>query len=312
MAEFRSVAVFGASGNSGDAIVPALLAAGLKVYVVKRTGSNSTFPPGAHVLSADYTSLSSLTYILQNIDAVVSLVGPQGFPHQTRMIDAAVAAGVKYFIPSEFGHDYTIPEVFPLVPVFSVKNTALEHLKIKQKEGLDWTVIITGLWFDWGLPLNMFDIDLKAHKAVIWDGGNATFRSINMQDIARAVTTLLVNPSARAGATNKHIHISSLETTQNEVLAAVEEVTGTKFEVENLDSDVFYREAEKKIAGGDQTAVVSLLTGIAVSKREYCAFGKKADAGNKLLLSNAPKESVKETVERVLSGGGPQAKWQRH
>lgn len=138
-----------ASGNIGEVIVPALLAAGLDVTAVTREGSNTTFPSGVKVVTANYTSVASLTSILQNIDAAVSLLGPQGVQHHHRMIDAAVAAGVKYFIPSEFGFDWMDPGVFPLLPLFARKHSAIEYLKTKEKNGLSWTMIITGLWFDW-------------------------------------------------------------------------------------------------------------------------------------------------------------------
>lgn len=83
------------------------------------------------------------------MDAVVSLVGHQGIQHERRMIDAAVAAGVKYFIPSEFGHDSSDPTVRSYLPIMVQKNAVMEYLKTKEKDGLSWTMIVTGLWFDW-------------------------------------------------------------------------------------------------------------------------------------------------------------------
>lgn len=151
-----------ASGNIGEIIVPVLLASGLAVTAVTRENSNTTFPPGAKVVTTDYHSLDSLTSILQGIDAVVSLVGPQGIVHQNRMIDAAVAAGVKYFLPSEFGHDYNNPRVFSLVPGFAAKKAVIQYLETKEKEGLSWTMIITGLWFDW---VSSLSITMRFHFA---------------------------------------------------------------------------------------------------------------------------------------------------
>jgi saccharopine dehydrogenase-like NADP-dependent oxidoreductase len=137
-----------ASGNVGSAIVPSLLSAGLSIIVATRPGSSASFPSGVRIAKTDY-SLESLKTLLKDNDAVVSLVGPQGFTSQHAIIDAATASAVKYFIPSEFGHDYTDPRIFKLLPVFGVKNEVIEHLKRKEGEGLSWTGIITGLWFDW-------------------------------------------------------------------------------------------------------------------------------------------------------------------
>lgn len=156
----------------------------------------------------------------------------------------------------------------------------------------------------------MFDVDLKARKATLWDGGNTVFRATNVQDIATAVTCLLTNPSARTVAENTSVYISSVETTQNEILIAAEEVTGSKFEVESVDSETVFKDVESKTARGDLSAIKTLLKAIALSKRGLSAFGEKADAGNELLLDDTSgKESVKETVKRVVEGRGPQGKW---
>jgi hypothetical protein len=46
------------------------------------------------------------------IDAVVSLVGAAALTQQKGAIDAAVEAGVKRFIPSEFGCDTQAPYLY--------------------------------------------------------------------------------------------------------------------------------------------------------------------------------------------------------
>ena len=140
----------------------------------------------------------------------------------------------------------------------------------------------------------MFDVDLKAHKATLWDGGDAAFRATNVQDIAAAVASLLTNPDAHAVAKNTHVYISSVETTQKEILTAGEEATGTKFEIENVDSDAIFKDAQSRLTGGDLSAIKTILTGIAVSKRGMSAFSMEADAGNKLLLDGNVKKTVAE------------------
>lgn len=135
------------------------------------------------------------------------------------------------------------------------------------------------------------------------------FRTVNMQDIAAAVTCILTNPEARAAAKNQKLWISSVETTQKEILAAAEEAVGSKFATENVDSDAAFKEAQARMSGGDPSAIKKLLSGIVLSKRGLCAFGEKADKGNKLLLGGCAKTSVKQTVERVVAGRGPDGHW---
>ena len=77
-----------------------------------------------------------------------------GLSAQKGFIDAALIAGVKRFIPSEFSVNTMSPTVQDLVPVFQVKKDIIDHLISKEKDGMAWTGIATGLLFDWvGPPL---------------------------------------------------------------------------------------------------------------------------------------------------------------
>jgi hypothetical protein len=66
------------------------------------------------VIPTDYESITSISKGLEGIDAVVCAIGSAAIPLQIKIIDAAITIGVKRFIPSEFGADYTglatIPE----------------------------------------------------------------------------------------------------------------------------------------------------------------------------------------------------------
>jgi hypothetical protein len=90
-----------------------------------------------------------LATALQGQDAVLCLLGTAALAHETALIDAAVTAGVKWFVPSEFGHDTTDDKVVGLLPLFKGKTKVIDHLRTKESSGLNWTAIITGLLYDW-------------------------------------------------------------------------------------------------------------------------------------------------------------------
>lgn len=145
----KNVVVIGAGGNLGQPILEALLdSSTFTVTVLSRATSEATFPPGVSVRKTDYT-LSSLVSAFEGTDAVVSAVGMGGFAQQKTVIDAAVKAGVKHFIPSEFSVNTISPAVCALVPVFARKKDIIDYLVSKEKEGLSWTGIAAGLLFDW-------------------------------------------------------------------------------------------------------------------------------------------------------------------
>ena len=76
-------------------------------------------------------------------------MGATAFEEQKRFVDAAVHAGVKRFIPSEFSANSQNEAVLKLLPLFGQKKELIEYLKIKELEGLTWTGIATSALFDW-------------------------------------------------------------------------------------------------------------------------------------------------------------------
>jgi uncharacterized protein YbjT (DUF2867 family) len=98
-----------------------LLAAGFEVTVLTREGSTHSFPASVAVKHVDYDSLDSLVNALQGQDAVVSTLGSIALQEQQLLlVEAAVKAHVKRFIPSEFGSNTVNPKAAKL-PVFAAK-----------------------------------------------------------------------------------------------------------------------------------------------------------------------------------------------
>lgn len=92
--------------------------------------------------------MDSLAAAFKGQDAVLSLVGGMALGDQNKLIDASIAAGVKRFIPSEFGSDTQNEQLLKLVPVFNAKKSTVDYLKSKE-DVISWTGVITGAFFDW-------------------------------------------------------------------------------------------------------------------------------------------------------------------
>ena len=118
--------------------------------------------PHVHVLKTDYT-VASLTSVLSSVhtDAVVStLSGPALGAPQIALIDAAKAAGVKRFLPSEFGSDTTNEKLVELIELFKGKKQIADHLKTKEGDGFEWTSLVTGPFLDWVRYGSIFRLSL--------------------------------------------------------------------------------------------------------------------------------------------------------
>ena len=69
---------------------------------------------------------------------MILVVGGAALGDQQKFIDAAIAAGVKRFVPTEFGSNTHNPKLLELVPVFHAKKGAVDYLKSKEGD-LSWT-----------------------------------------------------------------------------------------------------------------------------------------------------------------------------
>ncbi|KAK7718892.1 hypothetical protein SLS57_006002 [Botryosphaeria dothidea] len=131
----RKVAVVGASGNTGRAIVDALLSRGFVVTAVTRASTNATFPAAVSIKTADLEVKDSLYSAFRGQDAVVSAIAKQALDSETTLIDAAVEAKVKRFIPSYFGFNSSASRDSRLRKAVEAKMKSQEYLeKLKAKE----------------------------------------------------------------------------------------------------------------------------------------------------------------------------------
>lgn len=103
----------------------------------------------------DY-SKPSLVEACKGQDAVISTIGVFGKSSQTNVIDAAIEAGVKRFIPSDFAYKtYDMSELERVVPLIHQRlqpnKVVLDYLKDVSARNPDftWTAIGGGSLFDW-------------------------------------------------------------------------------------------------------------------------------------------------------------------
>ena len=69
---------------------------------------------------------------------------------QLPLIEAAVKAGVRHFIPAEYGgNKEAAGGKGEVIPGHNEKEDVIQLLKEKERDGLRWTAIATGPFFDW-------------------------------------------------------------------------------------------------------------------------------------------------------------------
>ncbi|PWY75049.1 NAD(P)-binding protein, partial [Aspergillus heteromorphus CBS 117.55] len=175
-----------ASGNLGPAVLQELLNAGFQVTVLTRAGKASQFDSRAHVVEVKYDSMESLSSALAGHDVVVNTLGAIPRDIHLRLIDAAVAAQIPRFIPSEFGSDTTNANAANL-PGFADKVAIAQYLDDLSREcKLTYTRLLTGPFLDWGL-MAKFLIDLSGPVVDLYDGGDRKFSTTTLSGAVKAV-----------------------------------------------------------------------------------------------------------------------------
>ena len=163
--------------------------------VLTRQSSNHSFPPSVTVKPVDYDSLDSLVNVLKGQDAIVSTLGSLVIATQLRLVEAASKAGVKRFIPSEFGSNLSNSKTRAL-PVYKDKVTVQDALAKEAAAGsLSYTLIYNGPFLDWGLAVG-FVLSVKGKSVTYFDGGENVVSTTSLPTIGKAVAGVYVQDTA--------------------------------------------------------------------------------------------------------------------
>ncbi|CZR58425.1 related to 2`-hydroxyisoflavone reductase [Phialocephala subalpina] len=304
----KNVIIIGASGSIGPSTISSLLSSNFTVSVLTRLTSNSTlpstfpstFPSTVTVIRSDY-STPSLLSAFKNQDAVISAIATFSTSEQISIIDAAVQAGVKRFIPSEYGIDTQVPEVAELLPPAKPKQDTVAHLRAKEGEGMSWTAICVGTFFDWTFARpGLQGWNVPARKATIFDGGEYEYEATNLDQIGRAINSVLL-PEHLEETKNQYVYVNSFTTTQNAVLKVLEKITGEKFEVEHKTVEETYRMGLEQLRSGG-LGPVSVITAVLYGKGGVNNFSKSRGLWNERL--GLLREDLEECLRGVVGEFG--------
>ncbi|GAB7339125.1 hypothetical protein MBLNU457_5798t1 [Dothideomycetes sp. NU457] len=296
MAPIQKVAVFGGTGNLGPSIVSSLAENGFEVTVLSRSSStNSNLPSGVTIKGIDYSNQESIISALQGQQAVVSNVGWQIIAEQHKLIDAAIAAGVSLFLPSEFGADLTNAKAAAL-PVFAGKAATRRYIEAKAAEGkIDYTYIVPGNFLDWDVKIG-FSVNASGVTTLL-DGGNTPFAATNLSAVGRTVAAVLKDP---AKAKNRAVFAASAHVTQNQLLKAIKKAKpGFEAKVEHVDSAELERKSYRALKEHDY---MNAMIGFIRRANADLSFGLNHDGvDNELFgVKSLTEEEVDEVVASVV------------
>jgi hypothetical protein len=207
-----------------------------------------------------------LVQVLRGQDAIVVIFAGSNSDLQIRFTDAAARAGVQRFIPADFGsRDSSSSRASELVPLYQAKQKVRQHLEqlasgsSQSSSRLSWTSPVCGYSFDYRLKSGLLQFDIDARLARILDSREIKWSVTTIETIATAVVSVL----QKEGETkNRMLYIQSFYVTQNEVLKSLERVTSQSWQVENVDSEEYIREARVRLDQRDPKAQEDLVSAL--------------------------------------------------
>jgi nucleoside-diphosphate-sugar epimerase len=226
-AERSLIVLAGATGDLGHRIGLALLGRGAEVRALVRPGNkkpevSALRERGATIVEVDFANGAALTDACAGAACVVSALSGLReviVDAQTQLLDAAVAAGVPRFIPSDFAIDYT------KLPEGSNRNLDLrrEFSRRLDQAPIQATSVLNGMFMDLltgQAPVILF----KIRRVLYWGSADQPLDFTTTADTAAFTATAALDPT-----TPRYLRVAGEVATVRDLQAAATAATGQRF-----------------------------------------------------------------------------------
>ena len=307
MTSIKRIAVAGGTGRLGKYIVASLLDARFEVTVLTRLGSTSAVPSSTTAAEVDYTSESSLASALKGHDALVCCITSNAIVIQPTLFSAAVAAGIKRIIPSEYGILQVQPKAKDLPPIQPVVE--LQELLIstcKANPQVSYTVLATGVFLDIAINTSLV-LKWDQHSVDLCDGGDQPLSSTRLSTIGKAVAGIMRAPQ---NYKNQIVRIHDVVITQNTWLETAKQADpSVSWTVQDADTKKIIEEGLAKLqdtstSDGDilSTATMKVMVVVPFSREYEMRFRDDQVANKALGTEMMPESELKELLTQRAKG----------
>jgi hypothetical protein len=193
------------------------------------TNDNSSSAQAVKIREAAYDDIAGLTATLRDQDALIEAFNTAAAIHQRTIVRAALAAGIKHLVTSEFGLDTFHPNASQL-PCSDIKLEAQRALEEELQKAvgngnstpLTWTGIFVGPWYDWGIRKGNFWLDRASHTITRLGSGDQKVSMSRLALNGEAVVTVLREPERFR---NRPAYFSNHTVSVNGIISLVKEIS---------------------------------------------------------------------------------------
>lgn len=221
-------------------------------------------------------SADILTQEFEGHDAVIDITSIPDPAVSIRLVDAAIAAGVRRFIPSEFSHSPSNAKARAL-SLWIGKNLVYQHITKLADEGkITFTSISNGGFVEFVLKTGMVGIDLTAKTVRLMNDGNVKFPWTSLPAIGEAIANALVNHEETK---NQSYCIYSFLKSQQEVVELAKRAIGSEgWQTSTVDVNQAFEQAMGKVKlGAIDMEVIGDILRYTLSTPGYIQEVKKED-----------------------------------
>lgn len=143
----------------------------------------------------------------------------------------------------------------------------------------------------------MLGFNIKDRKALIYDSGDALTDLTVFQTIGKTVNAVLEHP---VETTNKYVHVNSFHTSQNEILAAFEKATGSRWTIENASCAESLKTGNEKLGKHDFSGFPSVVCGLEYSGADWRDYPKHFGLWNEKLGLRPTNQGMQEAIDELV------------
>lgn len=241
----KIILVAGATGDLGGRICRELINRKVKVRAIIRASSDpdkvaDLLKTGVEIIEVDFSDINSLSTACEDVSCVVSALAGLGeviVDNQKNILDGALRAGVRRFIPSDFCTDYN-----SLVPGenrnFDLRRTFKKYL---DDQPIQASSIFNGAFADI-LKYNTPVLNLKNNSISYWGDKSDWKLDFTTKDNTAAFTAEV----ALDDDAPRNLQIASFQITPQMLQNEVYEINGKNFGINEMGSMEEFAQLIKK------------------------------------------------------------------
>ncbi|KAK3682003.1 hypothetical protein LTR37_020681 [Vermiconidia calcicola] len=297
--QLNNVALVGATGNIGRKVLAALLEQNQhSITAITRATSKALFPPAVTVHRGDLKDPAFLRSSLAGQDILVSLVAHDALEDEAQFLEVAKQAGVKVFVPSDFGNPLSDQRFTGAIPSMKRK---LEIALRAREAGIIMINVVTSFWIDLMLENDLLEYKFAQRQATLYTDSLAANVSTTNQ-VALAIARLLALPYSticKHFEEESDLHISSFLVSQPDIFGMVLKATRTR----EQDWTIFRQRSEDLLSKGeagilidqnDVQAMVDLSLGLTYK------YGGPGPVGKHNALLRLPREDLEVVIKQAV------------